>query len=168
MVRWISIALLSLSLAGCAGYKLGPSNGIPAGSRSVQVNPFVNATMEPRLIEPLTEALRRRLQQDGTYRLDTQGDGDLIVTGTITGYDRSELSFQPNDILTVRDYNLRMFAKVTVTERGTGKVILERTVFGRTVIRVGSDQSSAERQAIPILAADLARNAASAITDGSW
>jgi hypothetical protein len=168
MVRWISIALLSLTLAGCAGYKLGPSNGIPAGSRSVQVNPFVNATMEPRLIEPLTEALRRRLQQDGTYRLDTQGDGDLIVTGTITGYDRSELSFQPNDILTVRDYNLRMFAKVTVTERGTGKVILERTVFGRTVIRVGADQSSAERQAIPVLAADLARNASSAITDGSW
>ena len=37
-------------LAGCAGYQLGPTNGLTAGSRSIQVNPFVNQTPEPRLI----------------------------------------------------------------------------------------------------------------------
>src|SRR6266704_2790712 len=35
--------------AGCAGYHLGSTNGVRAGERSVQVNPFVNQTIEPRL-----------------------------------------------------------------------------------------------------------------------
>ena len=49
-------ALLVLSVllfTGCAGYKLGPSNGMEAGARSVQINPPVNQTFEPRLAEAL-------------------------------------------------------------------------------------------------------------------
>ena len=36
------------------------------------------------------------------------------------------------------------------------------------VILVGNDQSSAERQAIPLLADSVARNAVSLLTDGTW
>jgi len=155
-------------MAGCAGYQLGPSNGMRAGEKSVQINPFINETPEPRLIEPITLAMRRQVQRDGTYKLATQGDGDLIVNGVVTRYDRSPVSFQARDVLTVRDYNLTITARIVAVDRATGKTNSNQTIRGRTTVRVGNDLASAERQAIPLVAADLARNAVAAIADGAW
>ena len=45
-----------LGAAGCAGYRLGPTNGTPARSRSVEVALFPNRTLEPRLSEPVAQA----------------------------------------------------------------------------------------------------------------
>jgi hypothetical protein len=162
-----AFALVAVSV-GCAGYRLGPTNGMPAGSRSVQVKLFQNETWEPRLSEPVATSLRRSIQQDGTFRLDTKGDADIILEGTITEFNRSGLSFDPRDILTVRDYELVLSARFTATERATGKVILASSAAGRTVIRAGADLPSAERQAAPLLAEDLARKITSALVDGSW
>ena len=61
-VQAVAAILAALVLCGCAGYRLGPTNGMTAGAKSIEVKPFVNQTMEPRLIEPLTQALRRSLQ----------------------------------------------------------------------------------------------------------
>ncbi|MDB6057666.1 MAG: hypothetical protein JWO95_1510 [Verrucomicrobiales bacterium] len=167
MRTFLSLVLLA-ALCGCAGYKLGPTNGDVAGSRSVSVQPFLNDTLEPRLSDYVTLELRKRLQQDGTFRLETHDSGDLILSGHITKFDRSELGFQPTDVLTPRDYTLVMVAQITAVERATGKTNLSRTVSGRTTVRVGADLASAERQAVPILAEDLARNAISSLADGSW
>lgn len=167
-MRWLFFAVAAVLLAGCAGYRLGPLNGEPAGARSVQFHPFANRTIEPRVSEYVNEALRKQLQRDGTYRLETQDEGDIIVWGEIERLDRGELSFQANDVLTPQDYNLSLVAHITAIDRSTGKTNVDRMVVGRTAIRVGSDLSSAERQAIPMLAEDLARNAVSAITDAPW
>ena len=78
------------------------------------------------------------------------------------------LSLQPADILTARDYALSMTAKLTVKERASGKVLFDREVSGRTTIRAGTDLASAERQAVPLLAEDLARNAISLVVNGGW
>lgn len=158
---------LALLLTACAGYHVGPVNGVPAGSRAVTVNIFQNNTYEPRLSESVAFALRRRVQQDGTYRLDTENQGDIIVSGAITRYDRAALSFDPRDVLTPRDYTLSITAHVTAAER-TGKVIFDRAFIGRTTVRATADRNAAERQAYPTIADDLARNITSALTEGPW
>ena len=162
------ILLPFLLFVGCAGYQLGPTNGMIAGEKSVQINPFVNETLEPRLSEPITLEIRKRLQQDGTYKLATHGPGDLILNGVITSYDRSGISYEPKDVVTPQDYNLTITARIVAIDRATGKTNISQLVKGRTTIRVGNDLTSAERQAIPLAAADLARNAVSAIADGTW
>lgn len=159
---------MAVVLAGCAGYRVGPTNGLMAGQRSIQVNPFQNQTIEPRLVEYTTTALRKRLQQDGTFRLATQQDGDIIVNGVIVEFRRSELSFQPSDIRTVRDYTVALRAQIKAVERSTGRTILDRPAYARTTLRVGADLASAERQAVPLLAEDLARNVTSLLVDGTW
>ncbi|MFM8470758.1 MAG: LPS assembly lipoprotein LptE [Limisphaerales bacterium] len=164
----LRLALALVSLTGCAGYRLGSTAAFPAGQHSIQIGLIQNQTLEPRLIESLNNALRKRFQQDGTYKLDTRGESDVVLTGVITRFDRAPLSFQPADVLTVRDYALGMVAKITVKERATGKILFDREVSGRTTIRAGTDLTSAERQAVPLLAEDLARNAASLIVDGNW
>lgn len=165
----IFVALLAvLMVVGCAGYRLGATNGSPAGSRSIQVQPFVNQTLQPRLTDAVTQQFRKELQRDRTFELATDGTGDIVLSGVITRYQRFELSFAPQDVLTVRDYRLMVTAQVTARERGSGKILLDRAVNGVTLIRVGADLTSAERQAMPLLAQDLARNVTALLADGTW
>jgi hypothetical protein len=166
--RWLMMAWTAGLLTGCAGYRLGPTNDQAAGAQSVQVNPLVNQTVEPRLAEAVTAALRKQFQRDATYRLATRNDGDIIVTGVITRYDRRELSLLPDDVLTVQDYRVSLTAQVTARERSSGRVLLDQPVTGQTLLRVGTDLASAERQALPLLADDLAKRVVALIADGRW
>ncbi len=163
---WLLFYLVTLT--GCAGYQLGPTNGLIAREKSIQIVPFANQTLEPRLTDAVTSQLRKVLQHDGTYQLATHDDGDVVVSGIITRFQRHEMSFVPTDILTVRDYRLSLTAQVTARDRTSGKIILDQPVTGYTLIRVGSDLTSTERQSLPLLAADLAKNVTALLVDGSW
>ena len=169
MRRWPSILLLIplLGVIGCA-YRLGPTNGEKAGDRSIKIAPFENKTIEPRLIEAVSAALRRELQQDGTYKLNTGSDPDLIVTGSILKYERDAISVRPTDALSPLDLRIVIIARVIATERVSGKVLLDREISGRTEVRAQSDLVSAERQALPLAARSLARSATALIVDGTW
>ena len=164
---FLCLGLLTAGFTGCA-YRLGPTNGERAGARSVQVNPFENKTIEPRLIEAVTFALRKQVQQDGTYKLNSHDEGDIIVSGAIVNYERRPISFQSRDAITPRDYRLTITAHVTARERATGKVLLNKSVNGHSDIRIGPDLASAEREALPLVAADLARNTTALLVDGTW
>jgi len=154
-------------LAGCAGYTLGPTNGLAAGDKKIQITPFLNRTLEPRLGDAVTTAVRQSIQRDGTYRLATHGDGDIVVTGVLTHYNRHELNFEPHDVLTVQDYRVSVTAQITMRDVGTGTTT-NWTNTAYTLVRVGSDLTSAERQAMPVLAEDLAKSVTDSLVNGSW
>lgn len=166
--RTFLLACAVLIAAGCASYRVGPVNGETAGARGITVNLFQNKTFEPRLSETVAFSLRRKLQRDGLYRLETHEDGDVILSGTILEYIRTPLSFEPTDILTPRDYNITLRAEVIATERASGKVILKREFAGTTSVRAVENRDVAETQAEPLLAEDLARNITAALTEGPW
>jgi hypothetical protein len=154
-------------LAGCAGYTLGPTNGLAAGEKKIQITPFLNRTFEPRLGDTVTTALRRDIQRDGTYHLATGGDANIIVTGVLTGYKRHELNFVPHDVLTVQDFRVSVTAQITVRDLATGSSqTFTNTAY--TLVRVGSDLTSSERQAMPVLADELAKTVTGSLVDGSW
>src|SRR5436190_15882481 len=153
---------------GCAAYKLGPTNELTAGAKSVQLSPFSNQTMEPRLGDAVDTAVRRQLQRDATFHLATHGSADIVVTGVLKRYDRHELSFVPKDVLTVKDYRVNATALVTARDVHSGKNIFEKELTGTTLVRVGSDLTSAERQALPLLGDDLAKKVVALLAEGSW
>jgi hypothetical protein len=157
-------------LAGCAGYHLGPVNSDSAASRArtIEVIPFNNQTLQPRLGDAVTQALRERLQTDGTYQLATHGGGDIVVTGVVTRYSREGLSYLNTDAATPENYRVGVTAHVTARERSTGKLLLDKNVKGYTLVHVGTDLASAERQSLPLLAEDLARNTVELLTEGAW
>jgi hypothetical protein len=167
MRAWLFIILAVLA-GGCAGYKLGPTNGIVSGSRTVKFKPFVNRTQDPRVTEYLSTSLRKQLQQDGTFRLETSGSPDILVSGEITKLERNGLSYLAGDILTPQEYTLTMQARVMAIDVSTGKTYINRLVSGSTYIRIGNDETSDERQAIPLLTDNVARNAISLLVDGAW
>ena len=165
----IFLILSTALLAGCAGYRLGPVNGAAAGAQSINLQPFNNEVLdEPRMGEAVTQALREKLQADGTYRLDTQGGGDIVVTGVITSYRRQGLSYLNSDASTTQNYRVNMVVHVVARERSTNKILLNKDVTASTLVNVGSDLASSERQATPLLAQDLAGKVAGLLTEGAW
>ncbi len=162
------LVLISCLFCGCAGYSLGPTNGQSAGSKSILIGHVSNGTDEPRLADAVSHALRAQVQTDGTFHLATGGDGDIIITTALRRFDRNPLTFQRTDIVATRDYDVVLTAAVKAFERGTGKVLIEQEITGRTTIRNTADLSSAERQAAPLLAENLARNIISRLSEGTW
>lgn len=160
--------LLGGLAGGCATYHLGPTNQQTAGARSVRVAFLHNTTYEPRLTEAVTQALRRHLQQDGTFRLETSDAADLEVEGTLIRYERRPMAFQRRDVVSVQEYELRLTARIVAVDRLNGRRVLDRALEGRTTIQVGADLPSVEQQALPLLADDLARRTTTALTEGGW
>ncbi len=152
----------------CASYRLGPVNpAIPAG-QAIEVGLFQNATPHPGLTESVNASIRRELHRDGTFELATADDGDVLLTGNITAYRRSAVSFQPRDILSVRDFEVELVTRIRAADRVTGKVLIDRELTGRTTVRLGGDLASAERQALPLLANDLAKKVVALLAEGEW
>ena len=168
-LNFLVICVTAVLSAGCAGYHLGPVNpSVVAGEKSIQVVPFNSQTLQPRLGEAVTQALRERMQTDGTYHLATGGPGDVVVTGVITAYHREGVSFLQTDVMTVQNYRVGLTAHVTARDRATGRVLLDKKVKGYTLVQAGTDLADADRQSSPLLAEDLARNIAELLTEGAW
>ena len=170
--RAASRAALFLAAAvmagGCASYRLGPANpAIPAG-QAIEGGLFQNTTPQPGLTASVNASIRRELQRDGTFELATGGDGDVLLTGSITAYRRSAVSFQPRDILSVRDFEVELVTRIRAAEKATGLVLVDRELTGRTTVRLGGDLASTERQALPLLANDLAKKAVALLAEGEW
>jgi len=166
-----SLALLlcvGAALLGGCGYRVGPTGGQTAGARSITVNPVVNRTLETGVSDTLGQSLRQSLQRDGTYRLATREPGDVVVTTTVTDFRRAGVSYLSDNVLAVQDYRLMLTAQVTATERGSGKVLLNRAVTGFTLVRVASDLTQSERQALPLATQDLAQNITTVLVDEKW
>jgi hypothetical protein len=163
-----ALILAALVLCGCAGYHLGPANDAVPGGKTLEIFPFNNQTLEPRLGEAVTQAVREYVQTDGTYRLATQGGSDVVLTGTLKRYYREGLSFLNQDVTTTENYRVGLVAHVVARDSGSGKVLLEKDISGFTFVRVGSDLASADRQSLALLADDLARNITMALTEGGW
>ena len=166
-LKFFRPVLAAVLLAGCASYHLGPVMDKNA-DKSVEILPFNNQTLQPRLGDALTQSLRERLQTDGTYHLNTHGDADIVLTGVVRQYRRIGLGYADTDAVTPENYRIEMTVHVTARDRSTGKAVLDRDVKAHTLVHIGADLASAERQALPLLAQDFARTVTELLTEGAW
>lgn len=167
IIRWGLLAVMLMTVS-CAGYRLGPTGGFKAGDKSVQVLFFKNETLEPRIVEAVNQSLRKQIQKEGTFRLDTQQGGDLIVTGRITQLLRNGLSFRSTDVLAVTDFTLSMSADIIVIERVSGREVFHKKVTSTIPISASGDLVSQEQRALPLISDELARKAVNLLADGAW
>ena len=67
----------------------------------------------------------------------------------------------------MQDYRVSVTARITLRNISTGNTT-NWTSTAYTLVRVGSDLTSSERQAMPVLADQLAKNVTDSLVDGSW
>lgn len=163
MIRSVCLSAVIL-LTGCAGYRLGPTLG--AEYRSVAVPMFRNKTYKPQLEAQITNGIIKRFQSDGTLRVVSVADADILVTGEITRYHRHELRSLRVETGTPREYRVSIDAKIEARDRVTGKVVLApTTVTGSADTFIGNDLQSAEAQVLPLIADNLAKQVVTLIAE---
>ena len=55
-----------------------------------------------------------------------------------------------------------------MTDRVTGEGVMEREFTGSSIVRVGNNLTAGQRQAVPLIADQIARQATDLIVDGDW
>ena len=91
-------SLLGVLALGCAGYQLGPTQSLPY--HSVAVLMFKNTTLKPQLEAQISNAIIKRFQRDGTLRIESAENADVVINGQITKFDRQELRAVRTDVNT--------------------------------------------------------------------
>ncbi len=156
--------LCAALLAGCAGYKLGPVQ--KTAYRSIAIPMFKNHTLKPQMEAQVTNAIIKRLHTDGSLAVKSVDDADVILRGEIVRYGRETLRGQRLDTTVPTEMRLTIHARIEVYDRVTGVVVLPATtVTGSADTFLGADQQSAELQALPLIAEDLARKAVSLLVE---
>ncbi len=154
--RCLLTGLMAILTGGCAGYHLGPTQSLPY--RSVAVPMFKNKTLKPQLEAQVTNAIIKRFQTDGTLRVESANDADIIITGQITKFYRHELRTIQTDLNAPREYRITIEALIEARVRGTGELVFEPSlIIGHADTFIGTDLQSADAQALPLIADDLAK-----------
>ncbi len=86
--RAIISLVLSLLLTACTGGYSFTGASIPPGAKTIGISTFPNyaSTVNPQLSQTLTDQLTQMFSSQTPLTVTT-GDGDLTLSGEITGYD---------------------------------------------------------------------------------
>ncbi len=160
-------ALAVAALAGC-GYKLGNLAGRELeGVKTVYVPVARNETYEPAISVLVTDALIRRLHADGTLRVARREEADATLAVVLKEIDRNPLRSARGDYRVTQEFRVNLRAEVTLTRKGGGIPIMNARGFtGRTEYFVGRDPQEGERQAMGLVAEDLANEIVLNVAEG--
>lgn len=164
----IFLVLWAVGSAGCAGYQLGHKGTSLKDSDSIQIKPIQNNTQEPGLGEALSFALRQQIQRDGAFALETQNRGDILMEATVTSVTRNKLTLDPQDVLTIRDFEILVTAQFKATRQPGGEVLMQKEITGKTNSRAASDLTEAERRVLPLVMQDMAQKAIDQLNTPDW
>lgn len=157
---------VAFALAGC-GYHLGEIRPTPMRSvRTVAVPTFKNNTFESRIEVLFADTFVKKLQQDGTYRVVDTSQADAVVYCVIEEIRRGALRSVQNNVLATSEYSLIVTARYEVVDQGTGRVLMQGQVSGRTSFFSGNDLQTLERQGLSNAAIDLAENLTTRVSEG--
>jgi outer membrane lipopolysaccharide assembly protein LptE/RlpB len=115
------LCLLILLVSGC-GYHLPGRGGLPADIRTVHVEFFHNATLEPLLERDVTTAVVDRLARSRQLDIVPQIQGaDAVLSGTVASYGTAPASYDRNDV--VREFRATMSIQATLRAASDERVI---------------------------------------------
>jgi hypothetical protein len=154
--------------SGCAGYQVGNiPNSAMSGVKTIYVPVARNQTYEPGLPVQVTNAIIRRLENDGTYMSARTGEADADLVVTITEFDRIPVRRSREDVLITTQYRIALKGVITLTNRITGQIVFQnKDVVGISEYIVQGDAVEAERQTIPLAAQNVADQVVSLVAEG--
>jgi outer membrane lipopolysaccharide assembly protein LptE/RlpB len=170
-VRRLLAAALAVSLVSACGYSLvGTGQGnLPENVKTVWVPAFVNDTPVVGLEQRFTSAVLRELSARGRLKpAPSLEAADALLSGRISGYSLQPVRFGPDG--RALEYQVLITARITLTDRKTGKVLFEDPAFlFRQPYDIPVTESSyfnPETLAIDKMAQPFARSVVATILEG--
>ena len=121
-------ALLAvLALAACGYHLSGTGTTVPESARTIRIELFANHTRETGLEVRLHRAVEDEFRRQGTLRMVTEGDADLVLSGDIRRFTSVPVAFSATDEAV--QYQGIMQVSLRLTERETGHVLFENKLL---------------------------------------
>ncbi len=118
-------ALLAVLLLAACGYHLaGTGTTVPEGARTIRIERFTNRTRETGLDVHLHRAVEDEFRRQ---RIVTEGDADLVLSGTIRRFTSVPVAFSATDEAV--QYQGIMQVSLRLTERESGHVLFENKLL---------------------------------------
>jgi hypothetical protein len=175
MRRRAAVVALAAACTGCGYHVSGRGNLLPTTLHTIAIPAFGNLTTRYRLTERLPAALTREFITRTRYRVTADpGQADAILNGAIMNVYMFPFIF---DQATGRAAGVQLGVnlQITLTERGTGKVLFSRpNMEFRQRYEVHADQQNEQSQlnyfeesetGLERLSRDVARTVVSAVLE---
>ena len=116
----------ALCLASCGYHVAGHNNLMPKSIQTICIPAFANATTRYKLTDRLAEAVAKEFISRTHYRVVSDPNtADAVLLGTVTNYISYATVADPTTGRATA-VDLRVYLKVNLTERATGKVRFTR------------------------------------------
>jgi outer membrane lipopolysaccharide assembly protein LptE/RlpB len=124
----LKLALLSfpLLLAGCGYHVTGHTDLLPKTISTIAVPPFANITTRYKLSDELPEAIAREFNTRTRYKVVSDPNAaDAVLRGSVVNYLHYPTVADPTTGRAT-EVDLRVYLRVELVERATGKVLFSR------------------------------------------
>ena len=154
-------------LTACLGYHIGPVKPYYLQDvHTIAVPTFENSTLIPRIEVLVTDTVIKQFQQDGTFKIASNENADVILKGEISRITRSPARSVRGNVLATSEFNLVMRLRYKLVGNDGKPIGPPGEVSGSTSFFVGTDVITDERQALPLATEELANHLVSQLSEG--
>ena len=161
----LAVALL-LATSGCAGYQYGVSK--PARLAKVTklaVPVFKNDSLIPRIEALTTNALIKKLQISGAYKIVNRDEADAVLKGEIFDIQRSQFRSNESNTLYTAEILMRLRINFTIEDNDGNKLMVGQQI-GYSNLVVDTNFQLTQTQVLADAAERFATDMANQITQG--
>ena len=105
---WFGIIIAGLMASGCSYYSF--SGSLPSHIKTAAVPLFENRTVEPGLVEDLTDIIESAILSDGNMKITGEAQADALVQGTIVEFIDEADSFSRDE--QAKQFKVYIYAEV--------------------------------------------------------
>ena len=167
LLRLMPAFCAALILSGCAAYQLGTGSKLKFST--LFIAPVASETMIPQAQVLVTTQLREAFLKDGRVTLVNSAEAaEAVLQVTLSAYDRAVAVSLPTDTGLGRRFDVTLRAQATLTDNRTKQPLFaKRPLSAQRGVFTDSGLIPSEYQALPLLAEQLASEAAHAVLD-TW
>jgi len=126
-VKFLSLILIPLLFASCAGYQMGGSKPSHLSHvNSIHVPLFQNDTLLIRADAFATNSAVDALTRDGTYRVATVSTADAILEGRVSEVKYSQVSSSRTDTLSSEELSMEITISWILRDAKNPRLILQQ------------------------------------------
>ncbi|MCQ2297731.1 MAG: LPS assembly lipoprotein LptE [Bacteroidales bacterium] len=156
LLIWL-LPLLAVLLAGCKGGYSFTGASIPPEAKTISVAAFPNyaSTVNPQLSQKLTDELRNLYASQTSLNV-VNADGDLQVSGEITGYSTRTATVSSQDEAAMNRFTITI--KVKFVNEADPKADFEQSFSRYKDYNASQDFSSVENSLVGQIVTELAED----------
>ena len=165
--NWLlSFSISCFLFSGCGYHLVGTGSSLPPHLKTIFISIFKNTSSQPEIHRELTSAVLESFISDGRLDVVKKNDADLVMDATLIFYQKRNVSFGSQDL--VSNIILEFGVRLKVTDQVKNKIFMEKELKTQWDYKSTSDIATTERarlEAIALAFQDLGRRLVSLLVD---